>query len=116
MLYSSSELSIAIDSSKGYPLSRFSTRRTEKKQLDWLATNTDDITSQSHSLFACSREQIRQVGNRLYSVTTGENQKAVIHNCHPVSSFERNKVRWFAKCLMKLIAIQDEKVKGKGAF
>ena len=41
--------------------SRFSTRRTcsreqRKKQLDWLVTNTDDITSQSHSLFACSRE------------------------------------------------------------
>ena len=40
--------------------------RTEKKQLDWLATNTDVITSQSHSLSACSREQIRQVENRLY--------------------------------------------------
>ena len=38
--------------------------RTEKtEQLDWLVTNTDDITSQSHSLFACSREQIRQVEN-----------------------------------------------------
>ena len=34
-------------------------------QLDWLVTNTDDINSQSHSLFACSREQIRQVENRL---------------------------------------------------
>ena len=30
-----------------------------KKQLDWLVTNTDDIISQSHSVFACSREQIR---------------------------------------------------------
>ncbi len=29
--------------------------------------NTDDITSQSHSLFACSREQIRLVENRLKS-------------------------------------------------
>ncbi len=52
-------------------LSRFSTwricsREQRKKQLDWLVTNTDDITSQSHSLFACSREQIRQVENRLY--------------------------------------------------
>ncbi len=28
---------------------------------------TDVITSQSHSLFACSREQIRQVENRLKS-------------------------------------------------
>ena len=41
------------------PLSRFSTwricsREQRKKQLDWLVTNTDDITSQSHSfcLFA----------------------------------------------------------------
>ncbi len=54
-----------------YPtLSRFSTwricsREQRKKQLDWLMTNTDVITSQSHSLFACSREQIRQVKNRL---------------------------------------------------
>ena len=43
-------------------LSRFSTRRIcsreqRTKQLDWLMTNTDDITSQSHSLFACSREK-----------------------------------------------------------
>ena len=43
----------------------FARREHRKKQLDWLATNTDDITSQSHSLFACSREQIRQVENRL---------------------------------------------------
>ena len=55
-------------------LSRFSTwricsREQRKKQLDWLATNTDVITSQSHSLFACTREQIRQVENRLYAVT-----------------------------------------------
>ena len=51
-------------------LSRFSTwricsREQRKKQLDWLVTNTDVTTSQSHSLFACSREQIRQVENRL---------------------------------------------------
>ncbi len=30
-----------------------------------LSTNTDDITSQSHSLFTCSCEQIRQVENQL---------------------------------------------------
>jgi Na+-transporting NADH:ubiquinone oxidoreductase subunit NqrA len=29
-----------------------------KKQFDWLATNTDDITIQSHSLFPCSRKKI----------------------------------------------------------
>ena len=49
-------------------LSLFSTRlicsrEQRKKQLDWLATNTDDITTQSHSLFACSREKHRQVEN-----------------------------------------------------
>ena len=44
---------------------RICSREQRKKQLDWLATNTDDITSQSHSLFACSREQFRQVENRL---------------------------------------------------
>ncbi len=53
-------------------LSRFSTwricsREKRKKQLDWLVTNTDEISSQSDSLFACSREQIRQVENRLHS-------------------------------------------------
>ena len=52
-------------------LSRFSTgqicsHEQRKKQLNWPVRNTDDITSQSHSLFACSREQIRQVENRLY--------------------------------------------------
>jgi hypothetical protein len=31
------------------------------KQPDWLAKNTDDITTQSHSYFACSREKIGQV-------------------------------------------------------
>ena len=41
-------------------LNRFSTRRIcsreqRKKQLDWLATNTDDITSQSNSLFSLVR-------------------------------------------------------------
>jgi hypothetical protein len=30
-----------------------------KKQLDWPATNTDVTTSQSHSLFAFSRENNR---------------------------------------------------------
>ena len=40
-------------------LKRFSTwricsREQRKKRLDWLETNTDDIASQSHSLFACS--------------------------------------------------------------
>ena len=42
---------------------RFPLGEQRKKQLDWLATNTDDITSQSHSLFACSREKNRQVAN-----------------------------------------------------
>ena len=51
-------------------LSRFSTwricsREQRNEQLDWLATNTDVITTQSHLLFLCSREQIRQVENRL---------------------------------------------------
>jgi hypothetical protein len=51
-------------------LSRFSTgqnvlREQRKKQLDWLGTNTNGITSQSHPLFACSREQIHLVENRL---------------------------------------------------
>ncbi len=40
----------------GFPLGEFVRANREKKQLDWLVTNTDVITSQSHSLFACSRE------------------------------------------------------------
>jgi hypothetical protein len=32
--------------------------RTEKKQRDWLTISTDVITTQSHSLFACSCEKI----------------------------------------------------------
>jgi hypothetical protein len=32
-------------------------REQREKQFDWLATDADDITSQSHSLFACSREK-----------------------------------------------------------
>jgi hypothetical protein len=44
---------------------RICSREQRKQQLDWLATNTDDITSQSHSLFGCSREKNRQVENRL---------------------------------------------------
>jgi hypothetical protein len=35
-----------------------------KKQLDWLATNIDDITTQSHSLIACSREKKSPSGKR----------------------------------------------------
>ena len=42
---------------------RICLREQRKKQPDWLATNTDVITSQSHSLFACSRENHRQVEN-----------------------------------------------------
>jgi hypothetical protein len=37
------------------------------KRLDWLATNTDVIATQSRSLFTCSREKNHQVENGLYS-------------------------------------------------
>jgi hypothetical protein len=45
----------------GYALRLFSTRRNcsreqREKQLDWLATNPDDINTQSHPCIACSRE------------------------------------------------------------
>ncbi len=39
----------------GFVRTGFVRTNREKKQLDWLATNIDDITTQSHSLFACSR-------------------------------------------------------------
>jgi hypothetical protein len=48
----------------GFPLGDRANK--EKKQLACLATNTDDIATQSHSLFACSREKNRQVENRFY--------------------------------------------------
>ena len=74
-------------------LSLFSTRRIcsreqRKKQLDWLATNTDDITSQSHSLFTCSREQIRQVENRL--------QRAF--NLRVQTSYDKRQGRQILRC------------------
>jgi hypothetical protein len=34
-----------------------------KKQLDWLATNTGDITSQSHSLFACVQNAAQKMSH-----------------------------------------------------
>ncbi len=54
-----------------YVWSLFSTRQIgsreqRKKQLDWLVTNTDDITTQSHSLFACLREKITMGRKRRY--------------------------------------------------
>jgi hypothetical protein len=36
---------------------RICSREQRKQQLDWLATIAEDITSQSHSLFACSPEK-----------------------------------------------------------
>jgi hypothetical protein len=33
---------------------------------DWLVTNTDVITIQSHSFLSCSREKNRQVENGIY--------------------------------------------------
>jgi hypothetical protein len=36
-----------------------------RANLDWLATDADDIATQSHSSFACSRGKIRLVENSL---------------------------------------------------
>jgi hypothetical protein len=44
---------------------KFRANREKKHGLDWLATNTKHITSQSHSLFACLREKNRKVKNGL---------------------------------------------------
>jgi dynein heavy chain len=41
-------------------------REQREKPPDWLATNADEITSQSHSCFACSREKYCHVVNGLY--------------------------------------------------
>ena len=51
--------------------SRFSIRQIcsheqRIKQLNWLVTNTDDITTQSHSLLCLFAQKNRQVGNELY--------------------------------------------------
>jgi hypothetical protein len=35
-------------------------KREESKQSDWLATNTDDITTQSHSLFVFAQKMPKQ--------------------------------------------------------
>ena len=52
------------------PLSRFSTwricsREQAKSQCDWLVMSSVFVASQSGCFFLCSREQIRQVENRL---------------------------------------------------
>jgi hypothetical protein len=54
----------------GVVLSPFSTRlkfsrEQRKNQLDWVATNTYDTTTQSRLLFACSREKNLHVENGL---------------------------------------------------
>jgi hypothetical protein len=48
-----------------FPLNEFIRANREKKQLDWLATNADATATQSHSCFAYSRENNRQVENGL---------------------------------------------------
>ncbi len=48
-----------------FPLGEFCSREQREKQLDWLATNTDDTITQSHSLFACSRKKNHLVENGL---------------------------------------------------
>jgi hypothetical protein len=40
------------------PAKRNFSRERLKKQSDWLATDTDVITNQSQSVFACSREKV----------------------------------------------------------
>jgi hypothetical protein len=40
-----------------FSIRRNNSREQRKKKLDWLATDTYDITTQSHSSFACSREK-----------------------------------------------------------
>ncbi len=54
-------------------LSRFSTwricsRKQAKSECDWLVMSSVFVTSQSSCFFLCSREQIRLVENRLYTV------------------------------------------------
>jgi hypothetical protein len=49
----------------GFPTRRICSREQRKKQFDWLATNTDDITAQSLSLRAYWREKNLRVENGL---------------------------------------------------
>ncbi len=55
----------------GVVLSRFSTwricsREQAKNECDWLVMTSVFVASQSRCFYLCSREQIRQVENRLY--------------------------------------------------
>ena len=55
--------------------SRFSTwricsRKQAKNERDWLVMSSVFVASQSSCFFLCSREQIRQVENRLYAHIT----------------------------------------------
>ncbi len=68
-------------------MSPFSTRRIcsreqRKKQVDWLATDTDDIAIQSHSPLACSREKNRQEENGLKRMRVKSSQAILLANTH----------------------------------
>ncbi len=64
------ELAFAMSGKE--PLRRFSTwricsREQAKSECDWLVMSSVFVASQSGCFFLCSREQIRQVENRLYA-------------------------------------------------
>jgi hypothetical protein len=69
-----------------FPRADFS-REQRREQFDWLATNTDVITTQSHSLFACSREQRKQ---RDWLAT---NTDVIITQSHSLLACSREKNR-----------------------
>jgi hypothetical protein len=50
------------------PLGDYFSREQRKGQIDWLAINTEGITTQSHSIFACSRQHICQMMLYMYSL------------------------------------------------
>ena len=63
-----------------FPTSQSYPRKQGEKQLDWLATNTDVITTQSRSLLAFSREKNHQVKNgKLLMWNISRRSKGIYH-------------------------------------
>ena len=76
----------------GFPLGKFIRANRERSNLiGWRQTH-DDITSQSHSLFPCLREKIRQVSitglNSVLNVTLSVSTPGKLKNCLTVAGIE----------------------------
>ncbi len=75
-------------------------RKQRKKQIDRLATNVDDITTQSHSLFACSREKKSPGGEQASVHSTRSSGYEIAVNC---DLFLHISGQWWALVIKQLL-------------